>query len=300
MEQKDKNIGTLLGDIGCAFRSNIEDHIKDYKLQKGDDVEWILEPLDSISHSADIVIDAFQYGSHGDSYYELYFHNKNAANTYVAYDKPLEEPRIRKTVGSTINFSISNEKEKVPEPNTYDKTMVINKTLNFHVAKFIPTIWKDLIVPFTEKGIWQAVLLNETKSLFPKGWHGNYLNNKYVFSKDDMQLIIKRSKRFINDITEYDKKRLVAYYKSMGNSNPTLEYDFTESDYEKLASYLDREDIMPSVEIDGDKAVASFCYWNDWSGFCRKIIPVERKDQSVIIGETEKEVLVKYVCGIRY
>ena len=115
-----------------------------------------------------------------------------------------------------------------------------------------------------------------------------------------MQLIIERSKSFINDISEYDKKRLVAYYKSLGYSDP-LKYDFAKSDYEKLTTYLESEDIiMPSVEIDGDKAVASFCYWNDWSGFCRKIIPVERKDQSVIIGETEKEVLVKYDCGIRY
>ena len=300
MEQQDKNIGTLLGDIGCEFRRNIDAHIKDYQLQKGNDVEWLLEPLNAIRHPADIVIDAFQYGSRWESFYQLYFHDKKATKTYVAYNKPFIKPSFTRKVGNTILFLEHEEIEDIPAPNVYNKTMIINETLDYNAAKHIPLIWKDIIVPFTEIGIWQAVLLNETKALLPKGWHGNYLKKTYVFSKRDMQLIIERSKSFINDISEYDKKRLVAYYKSLGYSDP-LKYDFAKSDYEKLTTYLESEDIiMPSVEIDGDKAVASFCYWNDWSGFCRKIIPVERKDQSVIIGETEKEVLVKYDCGIRY
>ena len=47
---KDKYIlNQVLGEIGCRFRSNIENHIKGYKLQKGDDVEWLLrrhQPFD--------------------------------------------------------------------------------------------------------------------------------------------------------------------------------------------------------------------------------------------------------------
>ena len=55
---KDKYIlNQVLGEIGCRFRSNIENHIKDYELQKGDDVEWLLEPLNAISHSTNIVRD---------------------------------------------------------------------------------------------------------------------------------------------------------------------------------------------------------------------------------------------------
>lgn len=62
MENNDKNLGAILGDMGCKFRSNIENNIKDYQLQKEDDVEWLLEPLDAISHSADLVLDAFKNG----------------------------------------------------------------------------------------------------------------------------------------------------------------------------------------------------------------------------------------------
>ena len=173
MEQNNINLGAILGDMGCKFRSNIENNIKDYELQKEDEVEWLLEPLDAISHSADLVLDAFKNG-------------------------------------------------------------------------------------------WEA--------LFPKGWHANYMKKIYVFSKADKQQIIDKFKNRFNDL-----------------------YDF-----KRLASLLDCDEIMPSVEINGNKAVASYYYWNNWSGFCRRIIPIERQGQSVSFGESEREVLVKYDCGIRY
>ncbi len=123
MDLQDKNSGILLGKIGREFRRNIEDHIKDYRLQKGNDVEWFLEPLDAISHSADIVIDAFEYGSRWDSFYQLYFHDKNATMPYVAYDKPIIKPRISEQVGNKIIFLSNGEIEKAPDPNAYDKSM---------------------------------------------------------------------------------------------------------------------------------------------------------------------------------
>ena len=49
-------IDAVLGNIGCTFRSNIENHIKDYKLQKGDDVEWLLDTLDELSYPKDYVL----------------------------------------------------------------------------------------------------------------------------------------------------------------------------------------------------------------------------------------------------
>lgn len=113
---------------------------------------------------------------------------------------------------------------------------------------------------------------NGWESLFPKGWHANYMKKIYVFSKADMQQIIDKFKNRFNDL----------------------------SDFKRLASFLYCDEIMPSVEINGNKAVASYYYWNNWSGFCRRIIPIERQGQSVSFGESEREVLVKYDCGIRY
>ena len=289
--------------MGCRFRSNIENHIKDYKLQKGDDVEWLLEPLDTISHSANIVLDVFQIGTKWESFYKLYFHNKDASLAYVAYDHPIERPRGYRKEGNTIHFLEPDEIEEMPKPNPYSKTMLIKGTPEENLMSDVPDIWEDLIVPFNEIGVWQAVLLNETIALFPKGWHGNYLEKTYVFSKADMQQIIDSCKNKYYDFTDAEFERLEAYYRSLGRPESVFKmrgFGFRKSDYERLATFIDREDILPSVVISGDKAVASYCYWNNWSGFCQASVPVERRGKSVSIGQSNEEVLVAYDCGIRY
>lgn len=302
MEERDNNMGAILGEIGCRFRSNIENHIKDYELQKGDDVEWLLEPLDAISHSPDIVLDAFQIGTKWESFYKLYFHNKNATQAYVPYDHPFESPSGFRKEGNTIYILEPDEIEEKPKPNPYIKTMLIKGSPEENLMSDVPDIWEDLIVPFTEDGIWQAVLLNETIALFPKGWHGNYLEKTYVFSREDMQQIIDGCKTKYSDFTDAEIERYKAYMRFLDQSPAVVDnmFKFRKADYERLVSFLDSEDIMPSVEINGDKAVVSYCYWNDWSGFCRASLPVERHGQSVSIGKTNKEVYIAYESRIMY
>ncbi len=295
MEKYDKHVGIVLGEIGCLFRSNIEDHIKDYELVKKDDVEWLLEPLTEISHPADLVLDAFQICTRWDSVYKLYFHLKDASSIYIPFDKPIKEPIGMRREGNTIIFLDIGE-EDIPKPNPFDKSMIIKGDLKPIESKRIPSIWDELVVPFTTIGIWQAVLLDETMALFPKVWHANYLRKTYVFSQADMQQIYDENYKYVLPSDDYLK--LLAKYKS------TMERDYkTRIDifkHNKLASYLNRDDIWPTVEIDGDKAIATYHYWNDWGGFCRRIIPVEKHGKSVKIGEFEREVLVEYDCGLRY
>lgn len=265
-----KSIGTVLGEIGGMFIKNIKKHMKDFILNKGDDVEWLLEPLDEISHPDNYVLDAFQISTRWESIYELYFHLKNATSIYIPFDKPINEHCGMRKEGNTITF-LDNDEEDIPKPNPFDKSMIIKGDLNPIEARAIPSIWEDLVVPFTTVGIWQAVLLHQTVTLFPKGWHANYMKSIYVYSLEDIQMIIKKHKR--------------------------ESYEF---DHEKLATYLNRDDIMPSVEIDGDKATASYFYWNDWSGFCRMIIPIEKQGHSVKFGKFERKKLVEYDCGWNY
>ena len=297
METTDRNMGAILGEIGCRFRSNIENHIKDYELQKEDDVEWLLGPLDAIIHSPEIVLDAFQYETPWESWYELYFHNKDATQAYVAYNEPFMTPERRKRVRNSFYLLTEDEKKKASSPNSYSKDLLIKETLNVFTAKVVPSCWDEIVVPFTEVGIWQAVLLNETIALFPKGWHANYLEKTYVFSKADMQKIVddKKSKY---EYTDEEIEKLNAYWRFL-DMTPHFGQN-KKSNYDRLVSYLDREDIIPSVEINGDKAVASYCYWSEWSGFCRASVPVERRGQSVSVGKAKKEVLIAYDCGICY
>ncbi len=267
--KKRTDINAILGEIGCKFRSNIESHIKDYRLQKCDDVEWLLEPLSEISHPDNYVLDAYQISTHWESIYELYFHIKGATSIYVPFDNQLKEPCRIQNEGNTISFDHVDE-EDLPKPKPFDKSMIIKEHIPPLASKAIPDIWEELTVPFTIVGIWQAILLNETRAMFPKGWHADYLRKTYVFSYDDMHEIIR----------EHEK-------------------DYYDIDHNKLESYL-IEDIMPSVKIYGEKAVASFYYWNDWYGFCRMIIPVEKYGASVKIGVYNHETLVEYDCGICY
>ena len=291
------DMGKLLGEIGCDFRNNIEYNIRKYLLNNGDDVEWLLEPLDEISHPADYVLDAFQISTPWESIYELYFHFKNATSIYIPFDKPLKRYYGIRKEGNTIHFDDIDYRDEFPKPKPFEKSMIIKDDLNPLASKAIPSIWDQMVVPFTTVGIWQAVLLNETPVMFPKGWHANYMKKTYVFSKEDMQMIINHCETLV--MSDSDKEKLSAYLKSIDRPNHHKD-EFTTSDLETLKYYLDRMDIMPSVKIEGDNAIASFYYWNDWSGFCKMKIHVERKGLSVTFGEQEEEVLVKYDCRIDY
>lgn len=272
---ENNNIGSVLGEMGCKFRSNIETQIEKRKQHKGDDAEWLLDPLDELSHPVDYVLDAYLVSSRWDSHYKLYFHLRNAKDIYIPYDETLswlDEQENTKTDGYTAHMlGLEQFFYDDLKPKPFDKSMMIKGALDYRAAHMIPEIWDELVVPFTTFGIWQAVLLHQTITLFPKGWHAAYMDNIYVYSLEDMEEIIKHHKR--------------------GS------YDF---DHEKLATYLNRDDIMPAVEIDGDKAIASYFYWNDWSGFCRMIIPIEKHGHSIKFGEFESETHVKYDCRIRY
>ena len=263
MLKEDDNIGAALGEIGCRFKSTIEDHIKDYRLLNEDDIEWLLEPLDAISHSADIVLGAFRKGDHLGWLYELYFHQHDASAIYVPFGPPYE-----KYNGEVSLFELDDE--GVPDPKPYNKTMLVRGLANWLTIEAVPKIWNDLTIRFTEEGVWQALLLHQAFTFMPKGWHGHYNDAKYIFSQDDLQRIISK----------YSSHKRI--------------------DQEKLASCRERNDIMPSVAIDGDKAEISYCTWNNWSGFCRFSVHMEKHNLSVKFGERDRETLVEYDCGIRF
>ena len=290
-------MGVVLGETGNRFRSIIEAHIKDYQLQKGDDVEWLLEPLDAISHSHDIVLDAYQIRTECESFYRLYVHYKDASQAYVAYNEPFLTPERKKRVRDSYYLLTEDERKKATCPNPYSKDLLIKEALNVFTAKVVPSFWNELDVQFTEAGIWQAVLLDEIIALFPKGWHANYLEKTYVFTMTDMQQIIDEKKSSY-DYTDEEIEKLNAYWRFLDKAPHFDQY--RKSYYDKLVSYLGRKDILPSVKISGDEAVVSYCYWSEWGGFCRATVPVERCGQSVTMGEHAHEVLVAYDCGICY
>ena len=263
MEENKNIINPAFGEVGCRFRSNIESKLQDVDLEEANDIEWLVEPLNLISYPDDLVLDAFRKGDFFGWRYELYLHERNASSIYEPFDHPVSEDIL-------FDFDID---EELPKPSPYKKSMLIKSLLNWASTSTVPKIWKDIAIPFTELGIWQATLLEEAFTFLPKGWHGNYNNYDYIFSYQDMQNIVKQYR---------NNERMDA------------------SEKEKLVSFLDRKDILPSVRIDGNEAIVCFYYWSKWSGLCRRIIPVSKHDESVTFGEMDREVLAEYDCGWRY
>ena len=68
--------------------------------------------------------------------------------------------------------------------------MYIRDTVNFSIAeRLVKPIWDDLIVPFNEDGIWEAVLLYLAPRFMPGSWHWIYCHIDPVTSQ--YQLVSK-------------------------------------------------------------------------------------------------------------
>ena len=109
-------------------------------------MEWLLDPLDELSHPVDYVLDAFQVCTSFESLYKLYFHLKGANSIYSPFDKPLTGSFGTQKDDNKIHFDDINEID-IPKPKPFDKSMKIKGDLKPLEARAIPSIWNDLEVP---------------------------------------------------------------------------------------------------------------------------------------------------------
>ena len=59
----------------------------------------------------------------------------------------------------------------------FDDSKYIRFNADFEYAKdIVKPLWEDIIVPFNEEGIWEAVLLYIAPMLMPGYWHWAYAN----------------------------------------------------------------------------------------------------------------------------
>ena len=121
----------------------------------------------------------------------------------------------------------------------------------------------------SEMSAWQIYLLTTASTILPAFWHGNYRNRQYVFSKSD-----------ISNLSGFFDENI-----------------FSKVDVSNIA-----DDILPGVELIGNKAKVRCCYWNDWKGLVRETVSINFNDRKRIHinKEIESEILYKYDCGIRF
>ena len=128
---------------------------------------------------------------------------------------------------------------------------------------------KQIQAECTAASAWQIYLLTSATYLLPTYWHGEYIRREYILCERDLK-----------NIRGFHGERI-----------------FERLD---ITPILENYDILPRVELEGNTAHVTCCYWNNWKGLIRehKVIRF-LPDSSVQIDEKdESELLYRYHCGI--
>lgn len=97
-------------------------------------------------------------------------------------------------------------------------------------------------------------------------WHACYGSKHYIYNKESLDKLFQDGERRMR-----------------------VEEQFSEIDIDRL---------LPDVVVQGDKATLTMSYWSDWAGLALLTVDVVREGSSVRFSEPNREVLVKYHCGI--
>ena len=204
------------------------------------------------------VLDGFQSGSRHSSHMVLHARRKEGTE-YI----PLKEERF----GDDMLFfkAMRDEEESLLKDwiddslSIFDDSMYIRNTV-YHgmTERLVKPIWEDIIVPFNEEGIWEAVLLYLAPRFMPGHWHWIYAHIDMVTSK---YLLVSKC--------------------------------MTIDDY---AIYLNSDFIPPKVYIDSDsEATVNFTSWGRYGlGFWELKVIKDGKSVRITKSEESPKSLIYY------
>jgi hypothetical protein len=171
-----------------ALAEKTEKYIKSIReLKTGEDkyndLSPIMSPFNQVRVKDGYVLDGFQSGSRHSSHMVLHARRKEGTE-YI----PLKEERY----GDEMHiFKAMRDDEDSPlkdwiedSISIFDDSMYIRTTVYHEIAeRLVKPIWEDIIVPFNEEGIWEAVLLYLAPRFMPGHWHWIYCHIDLVTSK---------------------------------------------------------------------------------------------------------------------
>ena len=233
----------------------MEKFIKSIKnLKTGEDKYKDLSPIMSCFNQVKVkegyVLDGFQSGSRHSSHMVLHARKKDGTR-YV----PLKEERYGDEM---LIFKAMRDEKDNPlgdwledSISIFDDSMYIRDLVYHSIAeRLVKPIWEDIIVPFNEEGIWEAVLLYLAPRFMPGNWHWIYCHIDPVTSQ--YQLVSKC---------------------------------LTIDDY---ALYLNSDFVPPKVYIESDtEATVHFTAWGRY-GLDFWELKVNKNAESVEITESEE------------
>ena len=152
----------------CNFVKSIREVIS-----KGayEDLSPIMSCFNQVKVKDGYVLDGFESGSRHSS--RMVLHARKAAGTpFIPLhdDKFNDEMVMWKLLGNendaTLNEWIEDNKR------AFDDSMYIRTRVHYCLTEhLVKPIWDDIIVPFNEEGIWEAILLYIAPRMMPGAWH---------------------------------------------------------------------------------------------------------------------------------
>lgn len=152
------------------------------------DLSPIMSSFTDVRIKEGYILDGFQSGlPHFGS--SLYLHaRKEDGSEFVPFDWEEYHSQSPILTITEVDKRKEEELEKAVELyfKTFDDSMYIRKPLcDWHAEKFVRPIFKDLIVPFNENGILEAVLLYLAPRFMDGYWHSIYADIDIVTSDSD-------------------------------------------------------------------------------------------------------------------
>ena len=250
-----------------ALAEKTEKYIKSIKdLKTGEDKYNDLSPIMSCFKQVKVkdgyVLDGFQSGSRHSSHMVLHARRKNGTEyTPIEEDKYGDDMLIFKALRDDEDSPLKDWIED--SINIFDDSMYIRTTVYHGITdRLVKPIWEDIVVPFNEEGIWEAVLLYLAPRLMSGNWHWVYCRITPVTSKS---VLVSRCK--------------------------------TIDDY---AIYLNSDFIPPKVCIESDsEAIVQFTAWG-WYGldFWELKVSKDGKSVKITVGDESPKRLIYYEPSI--
>ena len=129
-------------------------------------------------------------------------------------------------------------------------------------------IWKHVIMPRSERAIWELYLLMNANTVLPFWWHGGYRQRIFIFGDSDFAKI-----PIFRDVD-------LSGLKETGYTHPSVEIEDCAG---------------------GFCAHVYCCYWNKWKGIIREHVVVKVQEDRVVEYKKESDfVIYSYNCGILY
>lgn len=112
---------------------------------------------------------------------------------------------------------------------------------------------------------WCVYLLMTSTTKLPTFWHGGYISREFIFANSDLKQI-----------------------RALQNCDTSV--------------ILCKTSIIPDVQLTGNEAIVTCCYWNDWKGLVKETakITFSRNNAIEMYSVINADVLYKYDCGILF